>query len=107
MTRKPSTADADSTVAVAEAVLLAGTGSVWSAESVAVLVIVPAVVAVTTMLTEVLAPTAPVPRLQVMVVVPVQLALEAVGTKVTPAGRVSVMIALVAGLGPLFVAVKV
>ena len=71
------------------------------------MVIAPAAVVATTMLTNVLVPTAPVPRLQVTVVVPVQLGLEADGTNVTPAGRVSVMIALVAGLGPLFVAVKV
>ena len=78
--------------------------------TVAVLVIVPAVAgAVTSMVIVALAPEARLPTEQVTV--PEALVqvpwLDDAETKVTPAGRVSVTVTPVAGLGPLFVATTV
>ena len=61
---------------------------------------VPAVVGVTTRLTVALAPAAIKPRLQTMVLVPVQLPwLGVAETKFTPAGKLSVIVAVIDRLG--------
>ena len=98
------------TVVVALAVLLERTGSNWSPETVAVFVIDPAVAgAVTTMVIELLAPTASAGNEQFTVrpegthTQPVPVAL----TRATPAGSVSVTLMLVAGLGPRLLTFKV
>src|ERR1700730_235421 len=92
------------------AVLLAVLGSASLAPTVAELVMGPAVAgAVALMVIMALAPLASEPMLQVtvpeaLVQVPGE---ELAETKLTPAGRVSVTVAPVAGSGPLFVAVRV
>ena len=61
---------------------------------------IPATVGVTTRLTVALAPATIVPRLQVMVFVPVQLPwLGVTETKSTPAGKTSVIVAVIDKLG--------
>jgi fluoride ion exporter CrcB/FEX len=100
------------TVVNAEAVLLLGFGSVVSAATVAVFVIVPGVLgAVTTISTVAVAPLGKMPRLHVTVLVAEQVPLLGVAeTNVTPAGRTSVRVTplVVAGMAgvPLFVTVK-
>src|SRR5260370_10962293 len=83
------------TVVEAEAVLLAVFGSGWSAFTVAVFVIVPAVAGVVTLMVNVaLAPEARFATVQVTV--PAEFVHPVLAeTKVTPAGRVSVTTTLV------------
>lgn len=89
------------TVVVVVALLLAVSGSPVLLVTVAVLVSEPAVVGETTMVMVVLAPLAIVPRLQVIVVVPLHVAPFGVtDTKVAPAGSGSVICTLAAALGP-------
>ena len=96
------------TVTVDVAVLFSGLGSETEELTMAVFVIVPTVVGVTTMLTAAFTPVAIVPRLQVIVAAPVQLPwLDVTETKVTPAGNLSVSVTPVAGEGPLLLAVSV
>lgn len=99
------------TVAVALAELLARLGSVSVAATVPELVNVPAAFGFTTTVTVTAAPLAKVNKGQVTVGNAVVLHTESVDgmalTSVTPAGRVSVRTTLVAGEGPLLVAVKV
>ena len=97
-------------VVAAEAELLAVLGSAVVALTLAVLVTVPAVVgAVALMVMVALLPEARVPTLQVTV--PELLAqvpcVELAETKVSPEGRVSVTVTPEAGLGPLFLGVRV
>src|ERR1700686_3124785 len=88
--------------------LLDGLGSFWAAIALAMLLIVPAVVGLPTMVTVALVLVATAPRLHVTVVVPVQLPwLELAETKLTAAGRASVMVTPVATEGPLLVTVTV
>jgi hypothetical protein len=97
---------AGATVVVADAELLAGLGSASLAETVAVLVTVPAAVGVTTMVRVEEAPTARLPTLQLTV----PLALvhpDDADPKVTLPGRVSVTDTPLAGLGPLLVTTTV
>src|SRR5438034_494719 len=97
------------TSVAADAVLLAGLGSVSLPEMVAVLVIMPAVAgAVALIVIVAVAPLARLPMVQVTVFealaqVPTE---EEAETKVTPAGRVSLTVTPVASLGPLLVAVR-
>lgn len=89
--------------------LLLELGSLPDALTLAVLAIVP-LVAVTVALraTVALAPLASVPRLQVTLVVPVQLPCDGVAlTNCRPAGRTSVTTTFVAGDGPPLVTVSV
>src|SRR5262249_59313039 len=93
-------ADSAATCVVADAVLFAVLGSVGLPETVAELVIVPAVLgAVTTIVRVTVAPPARFPIVQVTVpeafVQP-----EPADTNVTPVGRVSVTVTPVASLGP-------
>ncbi len=91
------------TVVDAVAELLAPSGSVPLADTVAVFDTDPAIVGVTTIDTVAFAPTASEPRLQVTVDVPVQDPLDAFAdTNVTPAGRTSVTTAALPASGPLF-----
>src|SRR5262249_6882805 len=93
-------AAAAATVVVADAVLLAAFGSVWSPDSVAVFVVVPAVVgAVTTIVRVADAPLARMPIVHVTLPEPFVQPVEAV-TNVTPVGRLSVMVTPVALPGP-------
>src|ERR1700704_2390633 len=98
------------TVVLAEAVLLAVLGSGSFAPTVAVLVMVPAVAgAVALIVIVALAPDASEPTVQTTgLPVTVQVPwVEVAVAEVTPAGRVSVTVAPVAGLGPLLVAFTV
>jgi len=89
---------------VAEAVPFVGVGLVSFSATVAVFVIAPVAVAVTARETEALAPFASVPRLQVTVVVPVQVPwLGVAETNVRPAGSTSVNVTPVEFDGPLLV----
>jgi hypothetical protein len=93
---------------VALAELLDGWGSLWFAIALAVLLIVPAVVGIPTMVMVALLFEARPPRLHVTVAVPVQLPWVGVAeTKLTAAGRESVMMTIVAAEGPLLVTVTV
>ena len=88
--------------------MLGGFGSDSLPLTVAVLVTVPTEVGVTVIVIEALAPEASEPALQVtvpeaLVQVPWE---ELAETNVTPAGRLSVTVTPVAGLGPLLVAVR-
>jgi hypothetical protein len=100
------------TVVIAVAVLLPGVGSLVSAATLAVFVIVPDVLgAVTTISTVAAAPLGKMPRLHTTVLVPEQVpVLGVTETKVTPAGKMSVRVTplVVAGMAgvPLFVTVK-
>src|SRR5437899_6197783 len=95
------------TVMLAEAEEFA-LGLVSFSETVAVFVTGPAVVALATMDAEAEAPTASVPRLQLMVVVPLQVPwLGVAETRVIPAGSGSVKMTPVEGEGPLCVTVMV
>src|SRR4030081_1774351 len=97
-----SVCSADTEV-VADAELLAGTGSDSLPETVAVLLSWAAVDGVVTVMVNVaLAPTARLPTGQVTV--PALLVQPGADTKVTPEGRVSVTVTPVAGSGPLFLA---
>ena len=83
-------------------------GSGWFPVTVAVLVIVPAELGRTTMVTVAEAPLARSPRAQVTVVVPEQLPWLAVDDRaLRPDGSVSVTVTPVAGFGPLLVTVSV
>jgi hypothetical protein len=94
------------TVVVADDELLAGFGSGSLAVTVAVLVMVPIVVGVTVIVLVALAPDASEPTLQVTV--PALLVHPALAEpKVTVEGSVSVTVTPVAGLGPLFLVVRV
>jgi len=96
------------TEVLADAELLARFGSAWLAPTVAVLVTVPAWLAVATMVTVAAAPLASEPMAQETVVVPVHVPWEdPEETKVSPAGRVSVTPTPVAADGPLLVATRV
>src|SRR5882762_11974548 len=97
----------DDTEVLADAELLAGVGSASLPETVAVLLIVPAVAGAVALIVNVaLAPLARLPAVQVTV--PETLVQpEVADTKVTPAGRVSTTLTPVAGSGPLFLAVTV
>ena len=87
------------TVVSSVSLLLPGVGSSKS-ETEAVFESVPAAVGVTTRLTVALVPAAIVPRLQTMVLVPVQLPwLGVAETKFTPAGKISVIVAVIDKLG--------
>src|SRR5205809_5364319 len=94
-------------VVVADAVLFAGFGSASLPLTVAVLVMVPAVAGAVALVVNVaLAPAARLPTEQVTV--PAEFVHPVLAeTKVTPAGRVSVTVTPVAGLGPLFLATTV
>src|SRR5437773_2289295 len=91
-------------VTVADALLFAMLGSVTAEETVAVLVMLPAVFAVTTMVAVAPALLARLPRLQVTVPVAREQVPwdDAADTKVTPAGRGSVRMTPVAAAGPPF-----
>ena len=94
------------TLVVAEDELLAGFGSGSLAVAVAVLVMVPIIVGVTVIVVVALAPDASEPMLQVTV--PAALVHPALAEpKVTVEGSVSVTVTPVAGLGPLFLVVRV
>lgn len=94
------------TVVDAVAVLLELLLSDVALLTVIVLLIVPAVFALTSMLMVTLDPLARVPRLHVNVVVPLQLpTLGVAETKVTVSGNVSETVTLLAVPGPLFVTV--
>lgn len=96
------------TLAVWLPVLFAGFGSAVLALTVAVFVIVPWVVAVTTSVTVVLAPLAKLPKMQLIVAVPEQLPWSGVAeTNVTPVGNTSVNTTPEASAGPLLVIVVV
>ena|ERR1700676_339023 len=85
-----------------------GLGLVSFSEAVAVLVTEPAIVALATMDAVAEAPTARLPRVQLMVLVPMQVPwLGVAETRVRPAARGSVKITPVEGAGPLFVTVMV
>src|SRR6266478_2884495 len=102
----PVQAAAPVTVILAEA--FAGVGLVSFSVTVAVFVIEPAAVAVTTKETEAVAPFARVPKLQVTVVVPVQMPwLGVTETNARPAGRTSVNVTPVEFAGPLLVTAMV
>jgi hypothetical protein len=103
-----SVGEVELTVVTAVTALLAVSRSVSFLVTLAVLLMVPATVGVTTIVTVALAPLARVPRVQVMVLVPLQLPwLADEETNVTPEGRVSVTATPVAVLGPLLVTVMV
>lgn len=96
------------TVTVAEAVAFAGVGFVSFSVTVAVFVIEPAAVAVAVRETEAVAPFARVPKLQVTVVVPVQVPwLDVAETNVRLAGSASVIVTPVELDGPLLVTAMV
>jgi hypothetical protein len=96
------------TVMFTEAVAFAGVGLVSFSATLAVLVIRPATAAVAVRVMEAFAPLASVPRLQVTVVVPVQVPwLGVADTKVRPAGSTSVTVTPVEFDGPPFVTVMV
>src|SRR6266571_403842 len=79
-------------------------GSVSLAATVAVLLNWPVDCGTTTMLATAELPLARLPKLQITVAVPLHVPCVGVaGPKVTPAGRVSVTVTLVAGDGPLLV----
>ena len=99
--------DRADTDVVTEAVLSALVGSGSLPLTVAVFVMVVAVAGVVTVIVNVaLAPAASEPTVQVTVPETLVQPVEA-ETNVTPAGRVSVTLTPVAGLGPLFLAVTV
>jgi hypothetical protein len=88
--------------------LLPGVGSVSLPVTLAVFAIVPVAVVMTTRVTVALALSVRMPRPQTTVLVPVQLPwLGVAETKLTPAGKMSVIVTPVALLGPLLVAVRV
>ena len=96
------------TVVTAVEVLLAVLESDSVADTVAVLLKLPAAVGVTTRVTVALALLLIVPRGQLTVLVPLQLPWPGVAeTKLTPAGKVSVKLTPVAVEGPLLVMVRV
>lgn len=104
---KARSADAVTEV-VTLAELLAGLGSGSVAVTEAVLVMLPAAVGLTTIVTVAVAAFGSVPMLQETVVVPEHVpCVEAAETNVGPAGSVSVRVTLVAGDGPLLVTVRV
>src|SRR6266446_3912693 len=104
----PVQAAAPVTVIVAEAVAFAGVGFVSFSVTLPVLVIEPSPVAVTARETEAVAPFARVPRVQVIVVVPVQVPwLGVAETNMRPAGSTSVTVTPVELDGPLLVTVIV
>ena len=83
-----------------------GFGSLSVALALAVLLNCPVACGTQTMLTVAALPLARVPRLQVTVVVPLQVPCVGVAeTKVTPAGNGSVTVTFVAGEGPVLVAI--
>jgi hypothetical protein len=91
-----------------ESLLLLVFGSDWLPVTLAVLVFVPALVGVTTIVTVAEAPLARLPRLQVTMLVPLQLPwLGVADTKATPVGNVSVIVTPVAVAGPLLLTVIV
>ena len=99
------------TLVITVAVLFAGVGSLVTAATVAVFVMLLHVLAVTTISIVAVAPLGKIPRSQVTVLVPEQLPVLGVAeTKVTPAGRTSLTVTplVVAGMVgiPLFVTVK-
>ena len=99
--------DAGMTVVSSVSVLFKGVGSSKSGTE-AVFESVPAVVGVTTKLTVALLPAAIKPRLQLTVLVPVQLPwLGVAETKFTPAGKISVIVAVIERLGSTLVTVMV
>src|SRR5437867_1060770 len=90
------------TVVLAVAALLAVLGSNVLLVTLAVLTIVPNPDGVTVIVTVVLAPLAKLPRLQLAVLVPLQLPCWKVPpTKVTAAGKASVSVMFLASEGPL------
>jgi len=96
------------TVTFAVAVALAGVGFVSFSVTVALFVIEPAAVAVVVRETEAVAPFARVPKLQVTVVVPVQVPwLDVTETNVRPVGSASVIVTPVELDGPLLVTAMV
>ena len=96
------------TVVDAVLLLLPVLGSVTPLVTLAVLLMVPVTVGVTIIVTFAETPLPNVPRLQVTVLVPLQLPwLGVADTNVTPAGKVSVTVTPVALFGPLFVTVIV
>src|SRR5712664_1241606 len=100
----PVQAAAPVTVMVAEALAFAGVEFVSFSVTAAVFVIDPRAVAVAVRVTDVFAPFASVPRLQVTVVVPVQVPwLGVAETNVRPAGSTSVTVTPVELDGPLLV----
>ena len=98
------------TVVVSAAELSAGVGSVWSAETLALLVILPcaALVGLTTIIAIAFLSAAMLSILQVTTEPGVnsQLELDNRGTKVTSSGSVSVIVTCVACAGPLFFTVS-
>jgi hypothetical protein len=86
-------------------------GSVSLPVTLAVLVMVPVAVGLTTMVMVASLPgalAARLPRLQAMVLVPLQFPwVEEAETNVTPAGKVSVTVTPVAGCGPMFLTASV
>ena len=96
------------TVVTAVAVLSLVSGSVSFPMTIVVLLTPPAAVGATTIVTVVLAPLVKSPRLQVTVLVPLQVPwLGVAETKLTPGGKVSVITTPVAASGPLFMTVMV
>jgi len=104
---KARSAEAE-TVVVTVAELLAGLGSVSVAVMEALLVMRPADVGLTMMVTVAVAALGSVPILHETAAVPEQAPwVEAAETKVGVPGRLSIMVTLVAGDGPLLVTVMV
>src|SRR5262245_60135967 len=105
--RRSSDLGVEPTVVLIVVELFAATGSDWSAVTLAVLLMEPPAVGVTTRDTVAVASLASDPTLQVTEVVPEQLPGDVTDFNVTCAGRLSVTWTLLAPSGPLFVAVSV